>query len=70
MPDRPLRVTLVSLEPWDGVWRRNVNTCHVWAEDAPMVQALESGTYAFEVPVFLRARLAQLGIDPAAGGAA
>lgn len=23
MPDQPLRITLVSLEPWDGVWRRN-----------------------------------------------
>ena len=23
MPDRPLKVTLISLEPWDGVWRRN-----------------------------------------------
>lgn len=61
-PESPLRD--------DGVWRRNVNTCHVWAEDAPMVQALETGTYAFEVPVFLRARLAKLGIDPATGGAA
>jgi hypothetical protein len=55
----------------DGVWRRNVNTCHVWAEDGEMVPALEAGTYEYEVPVFLRARLAKLGIDPTqAGGAA
>lgn len=44
-----------------GMWRRNVNTCHVWAEDGDLVAARERGE-SDGVPVFLRDRLAALGI--------
>lgn len=39
----------------------NVNTCHIWAEDAELVASLRSGA-TFEVPVFLRSRLDALGL--------
>lgn len=54
-------------QPDDGMWRGNVNTCHVWAEDGEVVAAREAGE-PWEVPVFLRDRLEQLGIDPTTGG--
>ena len=49
----------------EGMWRRNVNTCHVWAQDGELVAARERGDQGDGggVPVFLRSRLAQLGID-------
>jgi hypothetical protein len=46
----------------DQVWRTIVDTCHVWASDGPMVAAQEAGTPQ-PVPVFMRARLAKLGIE-------
>jgi hypothetical protein len=47
----------------NDLWRRNINTCHVWAEDGELVAARERGE-TDGVPVFLRTRLAALGIDP------
>jgi hypothetical protein len=45
------------------MWRMNLNTCHVWAEDSDVVAGLREGA-AMGVPVFLRGRLAELGVDP------
>lgn len=45
-----------------AMWRMNLNTCHVWAEDGEWVRELESGT-PMPVPVFLRGRLDRLGLD-------
>lgn len=46
----------------DDMWRRAVNTCHVWDEQGPAVAAREAGVPE-EAPVFLRARLVDLGIS-------
>lgn len=45
-----------------GQWRRTINTCHVWAEDGDLVAARERGDGG-GVPVFMRGRLAELGIQ-------
>jgi hypothetical protein len=47
------------------MWATNLNTCHVWAEDGELVSRLEAGG-PMEVPVFLRARLDHLGLEPEA----
>jgi hypothetical protein len=47
----------------DDSWRRNVNTCHVYDEDGPLVAAFERGASP-EIPIFLSRRMEQLGIDP------
>ena len=47
----------------DDSWRMNIGTCHMWAEDGDHVADLEAGK-GFEVPVFLKTRLEQLGRDP------
>jgi hypothetical protein len=49
--------------PAPAIWRMNVNTCHVWAEDGEHVRGLEAGG-EFEAPLFVRTRLGDLGIDP------
>jgi hypothetical protein len=41
----------------------NLNTCHVWAEDSPLVGRIRSGE-PMEQPVWMRTRLEKLGIDP------
>jgi hypothetical protein len=51
--------------PGRDLWAMNLNTCHVWADDGELVGRLEAGE-PMEVPVFLRARLDQLGLDPEA----
>jgi hypothetical protein len=45
------------------MWRINLNTCHVWAEDSDVVAGLREGG-SMGVPVFLRGRLAELGMEP------
>lgn len=45
------------------MWRMNLNTCHVWAEDSDVVAGLRDGV-SMGVPVFLRGRLAKLGVEP------
>ena len=47
----------------DDVWKQNINTCHVWAEDGDEVAARRAGAPA-ETPLFLAGRLAKLGTDP------
>lgn len=46
----------------DQLWRKSIDTCHVWASDGPAVAAREAGV-AESAPVFLRPRLATLGIE-------
>jgi hypothetical protein len=43
------------------MWRRSINTCHVWDEHGPAVAARLAGVTE-PAPVFLRGRLAKLGI--------
>lgn len=47
----------------DDNWRMNIGTCHMWAEDGDHVADLEAGK-GFDIPVFLRTRLEELGRDP------
>jgi hypothetical protein len=47
----------------DEMWKMNLNTCHVWAEDSDVVAGLRDGV-SMGVPVFLRGRLAKLGVEP------
>jgi len=46
-----------------AMWRQNLNTCHVWAEDGELVQHIEAGAPP-EVPLFIRNRYQALGLDP------
>ncbi len=45
-----------------GMWRMNLNTCHIWDEEGEFVQSLAAGA-THPTPVFLRARIEKLGID-------
>jgi len=46
------------------MWKVNLNSCHVWAEDSDVVaRAAAGGT--FEPPVFAQERMVQLGITAA-----
>lgn len=49
----------------EEMWRMNIGSCHVWAADGDEVAALEAGA-EMEVPVFMRRRLAERGLDPKA----
>jgi hypothetical protein len=46
-----------------AMWQMNINSCHVWAEDSEYVAELEQGA-PMPAPVFIRGRMAELGIDP------
>ena len=46
-----------------GMWRMNLNTCHVWAEDSELIARLESGE-AMPPPLFATERLVKLGVKP------
>lgn len=46
----------------DDMWRKSINTCHVWDEHGPAVAAREAGVPE-GAPVFLRGRLAKLGLE-------
>ena len=45
------------------MWRVNLNTCHVWAEDGDCVQQLQAGA-AVELPIWAEERMVELGIKP------
>ncbi len=45
----------------DEMWRKTIDTCHVWASDGDAVAAREAGIPE-NAPVFLRARLDALGL--------
>ena len=49
--------------PRSELWKLNINSCHVWAEDSPVVARVAAGTER-AVPVFLGPRLEKLGIGP------
>ena len=51
-----------EMDPDDQSWRITIDSCHVWASDGPAVAAREAGE-PWQVPVFLRTRLDDLGID-------
>lgn len=42
----------------------NLNTCHVWAEDGPMLDAMERGE-GMGMPLWAEQRLREMGRDPA-----
>jgi hypothetical protein len=44
-------------------WKMNLNTCHVWAEDSPVVASLIAGE-PMPAPVFAEERLINLGLKP------
>lgn len=52
-----------SPEQRKAMWQMNLNSCHVWAEDSEYVAELEKGA-PMPAPVFIRGRMAELGIDP------
>lgn len=43
------------------MWKMNLNTCHVWAEDSDVVARYAAGG-TFEPPVFAQERMVELGI--------
>lgn len=45
----------------DDMWRKSINTCHVWDEHGEAVARREAGVPE-QAPVFLRGRLAELGL--------
>lgn len=45
-------------------FKRNLNTCHVWAEDGPMFGLLGQGR-AVPIPLWGQKRLQERGVDPA-----
>ena len=45
------------------MWRSNLNTCHVWAEDGEQVAALQAGR-PIEVMLTLRRRFEERGLPP------
>jgi hypothetical protein len=49
--------------PEDVMWRTNLNSCHVWAEDSDWVAALQSGA-EMPPPVFVEERMLSLGLKP------
>ncbi|MEN9792232.1 MAG: hypothetical protein RL330_310 [Actinomycetota bacterium] len=54
-PERP-----ATLEQRRRAYAMNINTCHVWDENGPMVTGIEAGA-AVEVPLSVRRRLESLG---------
>jgi len=44
------------------MWKMNLNSCHVWAEDSDVVARYAAGG-TFEVPVFAQERMLELGIS-------
>ncbi|MGK0313663.1 MAG: hypothetical protein ACI8RC_003307, partial [Ilumatobacter sp.] len=48
------------------MWKMNLNTCHVWAEDSDVVAKYAAGGTSEppEPPEFARERMVELGISP------
>jgi hypothetical protein len=44
-----------------AMWARNLNTCHVWDADGPMVAELEAGGQ-IELPLWIEERYRELGV--------
>lgn len=59
-PPSPVPATA---EQRKAMWQMNINSCHVWAQDSEYVTELEQGA-PMPAPVFIRGRMAKLGIDP------
>ena len=57
-----------SLERRQQMWKGNLNTCHVWAEDSETVARMVAGE-EMEAPLFARERMVKLGIKPEDWGA-
>lgn len=53
----------MSPEEREGLWRSNLNTCHVWAEDGEKVATLQAGR-PIEVMLTLQRRYNERGIPP------
>jgi hypothetical protein len=51
-----------SGEDRSGLWKTNLNTCHVWSEDGDMVQSINQGA-PVPLPIFARRRAAELALD-------
>lgn len=47
----------------ENMWRMNLNTCHVWAEDSAVVARLIDGE-TMEPPLFASERMVTLGLKP------
>ncbi len=54
---------MITPEQREAMWRTNLNSCHVWAEDSDTVARLVAGG-PMETPVFARERLVELGLKP------
>ena len=50
-------------EQAQAMWRMNLNTCHVWAEDSDWVASLQAGE-EMPPPVFVEERMVSLGLKP------
>ena len=46
----------------EALWRGNLDTCHIWAEDGDFVRAVRDGGHV-PTPVFIRRRLEARGLD-------
>lgn len=57
-------VASVSADPRAEMWKGNINTCHIWAEDGEHVAEIAAGG-GLEAPVFARERMVELGLKPA-----
>lgn len=60
---RGLRPFEIDPEATDDGALANLNTCHVWAEDGPLVARLRTGEWGNSVPVWVRRRLPELDRD-------
>jgi hypothetical protein len=61
--DTPPVAVPATPEQRKAMWQMNINSCHVWAEDSEYVAELQQGA-PMPAPVFIRGRMAELGIDP------
>lgn len=59
--DAPIVDRVFPPRPIEG-WRKNFDTCHVWAREGALAAAVESGVDV-PVPVPLRRRLGERGVD-------
>ena len=48
----------------ESMVRRNLNTCHIWAEDGEVIQLIRKGDAKRSAPMQVAQRLVELGRDP------
>ena len=53
----------MTAEQREAIWRSNLNTCHVWAEDGEQVALLRGGEH-LEPPLPIQRRYEELGLGP------